>query len=220
VLPSPGLARLQEMQDSVERIRPLRTSRVSGGRGEKHLLQLPLRKPARTRTRPRVVYVSALLRGFHRTGQIPLPDSVYLDWQLRVAEALQAMPVDLVCKPHPDGVFLGRRHPLDTVAPTTYVRFEETMAEADVFVFDRCASTTFWEAVCTDRPIVFLDMQILNIAQQVRPMLERRCRHVPVRFDGLNRPQFDADALREAVLGGPERADPSEFQQLFIDEVA
>lgn len=220
VMPSPGLAKLQELQESVERVRPLRSSRVAGGRGEKHLLQLPLRKSRSVRARPRVVYVTAVTRGLHRTGAVPLPDSVYVEWQLRVAEALLQMPVDLVCKPHPAGAFSGRRHPLESVAPTTYVPFEETMPDADVFVFDRCASTTFWESVCTDRPIVYLDMQMLSLAKEVRPMFDRRCRSVPVHFDALNRPQFDADAFREAVLGATEAADPTEFQQLLIDEIA
>lgn len=51
-------------------------------------------------------------------------------------------------------------------------------------------------------------------------MFDRRCRSVPVHFDALNRPQFDADAFREAVLGATEAADPTEFQQLLIDEIA
>ena len=216
VLPSSGLAQLDEQRESEDRIRPLRTTRVTGGRGQKHLLKLALQKSRAARSRPKVIYVSAVLRGFHRTGVIALADPVYLEWQFRVAEALQAMPLDLICKPHPEGVFRGRKHPLECIAPTAYVPFEETIADADAFVFDRCVSTTFWEAVCTDRPIVYLDMQILKLARQVQPMLDRRCSIVPVHFDEFNRPQFDPTALREAIFGAPGRVYPEEFQELLI----
>ena len=36
-------------------------------------------------------------------------DIVYLDWQLRVAEALNDLPIELVCQPHPEGLLRAIR---------------------------------------------------------------------------------------------------------------
>ena len=94
------------------------------------------------------------------------------------------------------------------------------MEEADVFVFDYAQSTTFYEALCTDRPIVFIGMGNPLFAPGVQAMIARRCRVVKARFDSRNLPQIDEEELKEAVCGGGDRADPGEFRALLMGEKA
>jgi hypothetical protein len=124
-----------------------------------------------------------------------------LDWQLRMAEMLLDMPIDLLCKPHPEGILKGQPQPVAEIAPVSYKPFESHLEWTDVFVFDRAESTTFWEAVCTDRPIVYLDAGLTEFIPQVRPLIENRCRCVMATFDERNRPVVDPEELSDAILG-------------------
>lgn len=187
---------------------------VIGGPGDASIFRLPLRaRPPKARRR--VVYCSTIYTGFSRYSYGGQPDPMVLDWSLRVAECLARLPIDLLCKPHPEGVLRGKRHPLADVAPVSMRRFEEEMAEADTFVFDRYHSTTFWLALCTDRPVIYLDAIPCRFHPSVEPMLRRRCIVIPVRWDERNRPVFESAALAEAVLSSSDRPDPSGFLELL-----
>jgi hypothetical protein len=170
--------------------------------------------------RRKVVYCPTLLRGFRRLAFSILSDSVSLDWTLRTAETLADMPIDLLCKPHPEGVLRGREHPVSSIADTSYKPFEEEISEADLFVFDRCHSTAFWAAICTDRPVVYLEATPPALHPNVRKMMESRCRILRATFDSRNRPQIDPVAFREAVIGGDPNVDPAESQMLLFGQAA
>lgn len=190
---------------------------IVGSSGYPGLRRLPLVSHRRP-TRRAVVYAPTILKGFRQFFPPLLPDVIYLDWQYRLVESMLRMPIDLICKPHPEGLLRGRIHPLAAVAPTTTKRFEEVMGEADVFVFDYAQSTTFYEALCTDRPIVYMDMGNLLFNKSVLPMITRRCRVLQVRFDARNLPWIDEAELHEAICGGGDLADPGEFRALLMGE--
>lgn len=165
-------------------------------------------------SRPRVLYAPTVVPGFRKLPVPNIADRLYIDWQIDVAAALLAMPIQAILRPHPEGVFRGRPHPLADVAPLAAQPFEQLRDGADVFVFDNPASTTFWEAACTDRPIVYLDLGIARFAPDIAPILQARLRTVEVRFDASNRPVLDRAALAEAVTA-PGRIDPTPLRQMF-----
>lgn len=169
-------------------------------------------------TRRTVLYAPTILKGFRQFLPPLLPDTVHLDWQFRLVETMLKWPIDLLCKPHPGGWLRGQVHPLAAIAPTRTEPFEEVMGEADVFVFDYAQSTTFYEALCTDRPIVYIDMGNPLFSRSVLQMIRRRCRVLRARFDERNVPHIDEAELKEAVCGGSDRADPGEFQALLMGE--
>jgi len=216
VLPTRTIAEQPELQAAADLLHPLPTAKLVGGSGLPPLRQMPASSPAATPSRPRVLYVSTILRGFAVTGIKPLADPIYLDWQLRLARWLGTLPVQLLCKPHPGGFFKGREHPLETVAPTSYAMFESLIGETDIFVFDNCTTTTLWEAVCSDRPIVYFDMRLFEFTALAAPILRRRCRFVDVEFDEMNTPQFDTQVAEAAVLDATP-VDPAEIRGLFLD---
>lgn len=172
-------------------------------------------KPRPNGPRPRVLYVMTALRGGQQPWPPRLPDPIHVDSQVRLAETLSRMPIDLTCKPHPEGAWGHRRHPTDAIAPTTYQLFESVMAEFDVYVYDFFQSTTFWKALCTDRRMVLIDHGITEFVPEVAGWIAKRCTVLRSRFDDRGRPQIDAAELEAAILDSTIAIDPTPFHQLF-----
>jgi len=217
VVETPALARNLAASEALGLVANFNRPSVAGAAGCPGLHRLPLVSRRRP-TRRKVVYAPTRLTGFRQFFPPVLPDVIYLDWQFRLVEAMLTLPVELLCKPHPEGLLRGRPHPLGTIALTSTKRFEDVMGDADVFVFDYAQTTPFCEVLCTDRPIVFIDMGIPLFAPSVRDMLERRCRIVKAWFDSRNLPHIEEAELKEAVCGGSDRADPGEFRALLMGE--
>jgi hypothetical protein len=170
--------------------------------------------PARARpARPKVLYVATASLGFTVHAPPFLPDVLYLDWQLRLAASLARLRVDVLAKPHPEGLWRGRRHPLTDVVAATSAPFERVMGDADVYVFDYPCSTTFWTALATERPVVFLDLGLVPFAPDVVPEVERRCAVLRVAYGPDNRPVVPAEALADAIAGA-QPGDPTYWRAL------
>lgn len=214
-----SLARRVSASGAPALLAPASGTAVAGGAGDPHVAQVPVaRAGSGARNRRTVLYGPGPLVGFRQVVPALLPDPVALDWQLRLVAALKALPVDLICRPHPEGLLRGRRHPVADLVPPAAEPFEALVARADVFVFDYVQSTTFYVALCTDRPIVLLQMGPSSYDGEVAEAIARRCRIVPVRFDDANLPQVDPAALEEAVCGGPDTADPAFFRAEILGE--
>jgi len=167
--------------------------------------------------RRRVMYVSTALYLLRQVYPPVLPAPVYLDWQMRLVAMLGRLPIELACKPHPEGD-RGGKQPLSAVATVVEDRFEAAVAHADLLVFDYPATTTLSVALSTDRPIVLIDHGTMRFNDPVAAMITRRCRIVPSTWNDRNLPEVEAEALAEAVLGGSDRADPADFRALFLDD--
>jgi len=216
VVASPVIARAVEASGVRNLLPPERRPRVIGHHGDPLMRQAAGTRRQRSRSLRRVLYAPIPLLGFRQVIPPYLPDPVHLDWQMRLVELLKPLPITLFCRPHPEGLLRGRTHPLAAVTPLRSEPFEELVAHTDVFVFDYVQSTTFYEALCTDRVVVLIDMGLPIYAGPVRRALERRCRIVPARFDDLNRPQVDSETLRQAVCGGRDTVDPDDFRRYLL----
>ena len=207
VLPTDELTRYAHSQ-----VLPGFNCAIRGGRGDT-TFRSRARRNAPTQ-RPKVVYAPTVVRGFRKASPPNIADQVYLDWQADVAQALATLPVDLILRPHPEGLFRGRPHPLAAIAPLSPHPFETLLAEADVLVFDCAASTTFWEAVCSDRKVIYLDLGTARFVPGLAETLRRRLRIVDVRFDANRRPIADRDVLADAITQ-PAGSGSDELRQLF-----
>jgi hypothetical protein len=215
VVGTPDIAANIETLGGPRLVAKIRQVEVVGHTGAPQFGKPSKRVRRRPGSRPRVIYTLTHLRGF-RVGLPPfLPDMVYLDWQFRLTSGLLKIPIDLLCQTHPEEELDHPRHPLADLAPMSTKRFEEVMGEADLFLFDWSHSTTFWKALCTDRPVVYVDFGLSGFAPGVSPLIERRCRVVPATYDSNNLPQVDASALADAILAGPTHADGSPFRRLL-----
>jgi hypothetical protein len=172
------------------------------------------RPPSR---RPTVLYVGTAFAGqLVHIPPVP-PDAVYFDWQCRLLDALKGLDAEVYCKPHPENLILSGVQPLPVLYPALDMPFGKALAQADVVVFDYCLSTSFWETLCSDRPVVLLDVARARWHPAVDAMLSRRCMRLAVTYDAGNRPQFDAAALAGAVLAA-KPADPAEFRTLLAGD--
>ena len=169
-------------------------------------------KPARRR----VLYVSTAFYGFYQTSTPILPGIPYLEWQLRLVEALKLLPVDFTCKPHPEGLLRGKIPPIECLAKTSDVSFERALIKSDILVMDIPASTTFSIALTTDRPIVFFNFGLLRFDIDIQRELTKRCRILTPTYNERNQPLIDQSLLEDAVCGGEDTADPSFFRKLFL----
>jgi hypothetical protein len=167
-----------------------------------------------------VLYAPHILRGQRQTVPANLPDPVYLDWQLSLVSMLAASGVPLMLRPHPQGIFAGRPHPLAAIHPTRTEDFEALAAQADVFLFDSPYSRVFCKALVTCRPIVYLDFGTPYFAIDIEPLLRRRCHVLRVDMDGRNRPILRGaevvDAIRSAPA--PDRDAVEELRLLLVGE--
>ena len=214
---TPEWAALLGATDAQTLASPINRAAITGERGEPTFRRAFRDGIGRTGSRRRVIYVGHPYRGLRQFPLVSLPDVVYWDFQIDVIEQLKRLPIDLLCKPHPEGHFVGRRNPIEDLAPTSYLRFEEHLDDAAVFVFDAPTSTTFLESLCTRRPVVLIDRSYpLNPA--VWPHVKARCRIVQARPDSRNRLRVDPTELADAVLDGPAAADPAYFRRLTAGE--
>ena len=217
VLPSATAARQPAVMRAADLSRPFGLSSVVGGRGDPGLDPGPNSTRSMGR-RPRVLFVGAAYYGYAQSYPPLTAAPVYLDWQHRILGMLGALPIELVHKPHPEGLFRGRPPGLDHLARIDQRLFEEAMRDADCFVFDYPASTTFSIGLSSDRRIVLLDFGCIRFGDEIKPLIEERCRIVPVTCDGRNRARVDADALEAAVCAPGPAPDPKPFRRLFLAE--
>ncbi len=197
----------------------LRKAEILGGEGDPLFAVSPLaRSGPDGGQRPRVVYAPSALMGFRQVLPAVPSDVIYLDLQLRVAEALRELSVELICQPHPEGLLKGRPHPLENVATTVRGNFEKALASADVMVFDYPATTCLWQAVCSHARVVFLDLGTAVMSREVARLFAGRVRVVKLTVDGRNRPVLDIARLREAVLDPGMTPDPMPFRRLLAGD--
>jgi hypothetical protein len=188
---------------------------IAGEEGEPLFRRCFRDTTAPTGPKKRIIYIGHPYRGWRQFPLAGLPDVVYWDFQMHLVESLEALDVDLLCKPHPEGHFVSKRNPIEALAPTSYRRFEEHLDDADLFLFDAPTSTTFLEALCTRRPVVLID-RCYAINPAVRPAIEARCRIVPARADAQNRLRVDPAELAAAIREAPREADPFYFRRLTV----
>ena len=157
------MSTMSEMiNNAVKLTKDMRKVEVRGHDGDPGL---DVGKAAFRRSKPvrrRVLYVSTAFYGFYQTSTPILPGVPYLEWQLRLVEALKLLPVTLTCKPHPEGLLRGKIPPIECLAKTSNISFEHALNENDVLIMDIPASTTFSIALTTDRPIVFFNFGLLR----------------------------------------------------------
>jgi hypothetical protein len=147
-----------------------------------------------------------------------LPDPIHLFHQRAVIEAFEGAPAELVLKPHPGGALKGKPHPLAGMVEIDSRPFIEAIADADVVINDYPQSTAFWEACCSNRRVVILDLGIVRFHSAGRAIVEQRCEVVPVRWGADNLPAFDPKALVDAALAG-RSLDPTAMRQILVGAV-
>ncbi len=131
-----------------------------------------------------------------------------LDLELRLLEALRRAGYKVLYKAHPDriseieGIFANR-------CQVVKGHLQEHLDEADAFLFPSVTTTAFSMALCTNKPIITLDLSYKGQQpfSEAMELLRRRCKIVTTKFDQRNRVTFNEDELLDAVSSRPEEPD-------------
>ncbi len=215
---SPALAEQLKSQNVQGMLPARRRVEIDGTNGDSEHKQLVRNTVRRRNTshKPRVLYVSGLCRGFRQIIPAQLLDTLYLDWNIRLIKALRTMDIELVCRPHPEGIFQGKEHPLAKITPLSDRNFEELIPEIDVFIMDQARSTTFFNGMMTDRKLIFLDFGAPYFSPFALSLVGQRCHIIKTGFDDRNRPTIDEKELEEAIFSYSSPVDPTEIRKLFL----
>src|SRR5262249_4494548 len=143
---------------AAQRLGPVPAATISGCAGDPSLDPGPVWRRSATPSRRRVMYVAAPYYGFSQTFPPYPPSAVSIAWHHPPRAGLAQLLIDLYQKPPPGGLLRGNPAMLAHYAPILTRRFEDVLGVADVIVIDLAATTTLAIAMCTDRPVVLLDM--------------------------------------------------------------
>jgi hypothetical protein len=215
VVGTPAIKAAVEASSAQALAAPINRAEILADRGEALFRRACIDTARMEGRRRRVLYIGHPYRGLRQFAIVGTPDAIYWDLQSRLAAALAGWDIDLLCKPHPEGAFVDARNPIADIAPTSTRRFEEHLADTDVFVFDAPTSTTFAEALCTNRPVVLIERGHYPFNPAVEPAIRARVRTVPSTTDDRGRIWPDMAALEDAVCGGPEEVDATAMRRLF-----
>jgi L-amino acid N-acyltransferase YncA len=197
----------------------LNNPKIEAGDGEPTFIDACGETSTSTSQSPCVLYVGHPFRGLRQFAISAVPDSIYWEFQERLIRTLQRLPIDLICKPHPEGFFKGGRTPIDKLATTSYRPFEEHLNDADIFLFDAPTSTTFMEAMCTYKRVVLLDRGHYPFSPIIAPQIESRCSIISLEYDERGRMLVDDRELENALCSNSASPDPTYFRRLVAANV-
>ena len=124
------------------------------------------------------------------SGAVPLMGGAeIIDWQARLFTALNEAGYQIHFKPHP----LTKQHFPDYEAVFDLITiekpFEQAMADAEHMLFDWTLTTTFGNALFSDRPITVIDFGVARYDSQEKHILSDRCHWIEGTIDEENRSQ-------------------------------
>ena len=98
------VARIVKRENIGNLVHPYQKVRLGYSKGFTSYAKAVRLKPLPARAQPTVIYAPTMLSGFQsHTPALP-HDLVYLDFQIRMACLLTKMPINVICKPHPEGL--------------------------------------------------------------------------------------------------------------------
>jgi hypothetical protein len=194
------------------------TAHPAGARS--HLCQLVESQQVRRTTRKvrTVMYVTTVFRGEKQSPELTLlDDAVYLDWQRRLIKTLADAGFTVVCKPHPEGALSGRRHAYASECEFRHRPMEQVWDDVDAFIFDYSATTALWHAMCTQKPVIWVDHGLHPWHAEPYAAVQTRCRVIPARFDDRQRLQVNEAQLIAALTEPQEPVDHAFVRRYLCD---
>ena len=120
-------------QRALSALPPKMMREVLPAEGDPTFRRIRIGKPVRTRIQ-RVLYLPSTLRGFRTLVPPLLPDVIALDWQMRLAQMLSQLSIELAVRPHPESLLPGLRHPAaQAFTPLVDEPFHRTVSKVGLF---------------------------------------------------------------------------------------
>jgi len=140
-----------------------------------------------------------------------------VDLEIRLIKFLKNNGFKVVYKLHPDRMSEAAGlydHLVDELISTP---FEKTVCSADCFLFTHSSSTTFGYALTTNKPVLLLDINLINEDTDSYELLKKRVDMVPSYVDKSTRIFYDEDILLKKLLKQTKCGfDNSFFEKMFF----
>jgi hypothetical protein len=193
--------------------------KIRSGAGDPQFVPVSSSRHKSSRSKQmKILYGPTKFRGHEQHDPPLLMDTVYLDWQIRLVENLKELPANVTLRPHPQSPSGAWRKEFSSSCEFSSQTFETLIPQADLIICDYPQSTTFWASLCSDRPVVLIDLGISVLNPALMDVYARRCAIVKASYDANGIPHVDLETLRGAIHGQPNRADPTEIRQYFFDD--
>tara|TARA_Y100001934_G_scaffold275909_1_gene371354 strand:+ start:6718 stop:8286 length:1569 start_codon:yes stop_codon:yes gene_type:complete len=179
-------------------------------------IRLPSIPPPQDRRKIRVLYLNTAFRGIWQYPTPLLSDQVYLEFQLHVLSSLRREFETVALRPHPEGMLRGYEHPLAERLKVETRPLSTALQDYDVIVFDYRRTSSLWQTVCTDRGVVFIDLDLDPINDPCRKGFHDRVESINAHYDEANQPYINQAQLGLAVERCLEKRDPSFFRELLL----
>jgi len=148
----------------------------------------------------RIAVISASFNRMYRiTPFQKVHDVVYFDWHRRLLKELRDMGYDTVAKRHPKGHISNIPVFGDVCSEELIaVPMADIFKDVDAFVIDFPASA-FMEAICTEKPVVLIDMGLRPMHVSVQEQMVNSIAVVRASFDENNRVVVDVDEIQKGL---------------------
>lgn len=130
-----------------------------------------------------------------------------LDIEVRVARTLRASGIRVLYRPHPDTGQLMCTVMAQEVDEVLLQPFETAYRQADALLFTYPLTTTFGFALCSEKPVILIDMEGEAWYQDIYRLIKKRCALVGAKFDERNRVSFKTEDLHAAMEEALEKQD-------------
>lgn len=144
--------------------------------------------------------------------------SFKLDLELRIVRTLRHAGLRVLYKPHPDSAAIMNEVMASEVDQVLLRPFESEYQMVDGLIFTYPHTTTFGFALCSEKPIVLINMEGEAWYDEIRTLISDRCVFVGARFDERNRVVFDADELLQAIEASPNRRSDKYVSRYLLAE--
>lgn len=180
------------------------------------LWQIESKKPLPEKI-DRVMVIAKGLQFDNKISQgIALPQLIQIDMELRIINILKKAGYKVVFKNHPDGDLSDSI--IDLFGSNVQVvseRLERVMNYADAFLFYHSQTTTFGHALCTNKPIIYINGGWEALLPEIYELIAKRCYIVSAHFDERNRLIINEEELLNALSRKP--AEPNtEFVEKYM----
>lgn len=172
---------------------------------------------ATTRIR-RVMVMGGFFRGEHVKWN-KLPDLTMLDLELRIIDLLVKAGYEVLYKGHPEGLLMVKEyHRFPANVRVIVEPFEQVMDEADAFIFHLTVTTTIGPALCTNKPIIYINGGWEPWFEDCLRKFGQRVAIISGKLDDQNQALFDEAALLEALANTPVKFDENFLKTYLLPE--
>ena len=141
-----------------------------------------------------------------------MPDLIYVHLILNLIELLSKKRIHIIYKRHPEILRRAQDNFFSDFCEEIFTPFEQVMHKTDAYLFFTVKSSIFHHAVCTNKPIIYLDNGLDSLFDDSRRLLSKRCYFVDVYFNERNLPVFDEERLKE-ILGMTHGMPDTEYME-------